>query len=280
MSLDASLPFFAYGMFRRGELGWLRVRDFVVRLASAFVAGELLERDGLVILDPQGAGQVPGMVAFFDSQLASQAYAAIDELEPEHQYLWTVLEAQVAEAKTTVNALVGRSPRKGSKPLEGPWSGRTDPLLNVGLATVEQLIGESRATSDRVMAFFRLQAAYLLLWSAIERYASFRYGISGEAIHQKLQLVAGEPSFGLALGRNVYRVDRIQRTDRPRDHESLDPALPKKSMNYYYQLRSNVAHRGKAAIQDFERLEASCQELLTIFRDVLSASFDEASRAS
>lgn len=149
MGLDASLPFFAYGMFGRGELGWLRVRDFVVRLASAIVAGELLERDGLVILDPQGAGQVPGMVAFFDSQLASQAYAAIDELEPEHQYSWTVLEAQVAEAKTTVNALVGRSPRKGSKPLEGPWSGRTDPLLNAGLATVEQLIGESRVTSDR-----------------------------------------------------------------------------------------------------------------------------------
>lgn len=132
MSYDTTLPFFAYGMFIHGELGWLRIRDYVARAdCSATVRGELLERDGLVILDASGAGRAPGMILHFLPNVADAAYLGIDELEPRHQYSWRVVEAvaPAPEATMLVNALIGKSPRKGSKNLEGPWSGRTDPLF-------------------------------------------------------------------------------------------------------------------------------------------------------
>lgn len=280
MAYDAALPFFAYGMFMPGELGWLRVRDYVARVDPSFtVRGELLERDGLVVLDAEGSARAAGMILLFREHVSADAYRAIDELEPSHQYTWQVVEAKAPEGTTTVNALLGRSPRKGSKPLEGPWSGRTDPLFTEGLSTVEALIHESGDEPVGLPAFFRTQAAYLLLWSIVERYATFRYGLAGDSIAQNLRSVAEDPSFREALRTHVKRRDRIQRSDRPSDHETLDPERPAKSIYYYYQLRSNVAHRGKAAIRDQERLMDSCRELLKVFRDVLKQAFGEASRS-
>lgn len=279
MSYDPALPFFAYGMFMHGELGWLRVRDYVVRVdRSATVRGRLLERDGLVILDAGRSDRAAGMILHFRQDAACDAYLAIDDLEPRHQYSWQLVEAVTPETTTMANVLTGRSPRKGSKPLEGPWSGRTDPLFTEGLATVEKLIIESGQEPAGPQGFFRAQAAYLLLWSAVERYATFRYGLAGDSIAQKLHLVASEETFRDALRTHVARTDRIQRSDRPQNHESLDATNAARSMDYYYQLRSNVAHRGKAAISDQERLMASSQELLQIFREVLQHAFDEASK--
>ena len=278
MGYDTSLPFFAYGMFMHGELGWLLVRDFVATVNhSATIHGELLERDGLLVLDPEAPRRAPGMILQFHSNAAKAAYLAIDELEPRHQYSWRVVEAVLGENSTKVNALIGRSPRKGSKPLEEPWSGRRDPLFTEGLSTVEALIVESEKESAALPAFFRAQAAYLLLWTAVERYATFRYGLGGESIARNLRLVAREPAFQRALRTHVERTDKVQRSDRPRDHESLSPTDPVGSMLYYYQLRSNVAHRGKAAVRDDKRLRSSSRELLQVFRDVLQRAFDEAS---
>jgi hypothetical protein len=128
-------------MFMHGELGWLRVRDYVVRADhSATVRGELLERDGLVVLDAEGLDRAPGMILHFHRDAARAAYNAIDDLEPHHQYYWKIVEAVAPETTTMVNALIGRSPRKGSKPLEGPWSGRTDPFFTDEPATAGDVV--------------------------------------------------------------------------------------------------------------------------------------------
>ena len=58
----------------------------------------------------------------------------------------------------------------------------------------------------------------------------------------------------------------------------LDPSNPKESLKYYYQVRSNITHRGKAATRDFATLRDSLTELHAIFRCVLDAAFDEASK--
>jgi hypothetical protein len=58
--------------------------------------------------------------------------------------------------------------------------------------------------------------------------------------------------------------------------ERLDPSDPRRSIGYYYQLRSNISHRGKAAVVDFDRLAPATAALLAIFRDVADAAFAEA----
>ena len=45
-----------------------------------------------------------------------------------------------------------------------------------------------------------------------------------------------------------------------------------KSVAYYYQVRSNITHRGKGAVRDYDMLRDSLTELLPIFREVLEAA--------
>ena len=47
---DSNLPFFAYGLFRPGQLGYLRLKPHVGRVESGWsLHGNLLDRDGLPI---------------------------------------------------------------------------------------------------------------------------------------------------------------------------------------------------------------------------------------
>ena len=56
---------------------------------------------------------------------------------------------------------------------------------------------------------------------------------------------------------------------------TLDPNNPVKSIDYYYQVRSNAVHRGKAVARDFDTVKLSLKELLAIFRDILNEAFKE-----
>jgi hypothetical protein len=56
----------------------------------------------------------------------------------------------------------------------------------------------------------------------------------------------------------------------------LDPESPEKAVDYYYQVRSNITHRGKGVGRDYNLLRDSLAELLPIFREVLR----EAERAA
>lgn len=52
---NIKLPFFAYGVFRTGELGFLSMANLVYRVVEpACVRGDLRIRDGLPIIDPAG----------------------------------------------------------------------------------------------------------------------------------------------------------------------------------------------------------------------------------
>jgi hypothetical protein len=170
----------------------------------------------------------------------------------------------------------GPRPRRGSTVLEGPWAGRTDPPLTVGLDVVAEMAATvGHPSPDDVAPLLRLQAAYLLLFTAIERYASLRYGLRGGDIMVKLRQVADEPAFATALAAHVDAVREVYAAHNPSNRERLDPINPRGSMEYYYQLRSNISHRGKAAV-DFDRLAHATSSLLAIFGEVVAAAFAEA----
>ena len=124
--------------------------------------------------------------------------------------------------------------------------------------------------------------AYLLLWSSIERYLSLRHRLDAK-VTAKINHLAEDRAFAESLqqhvkGKNNKRT--IHRADRPQDKYVLDRTEPKKSAEYYYQVRSNVTHRGKsgASDRDYEILEWSLRELLAIFRDMLKVAQEDAKR--
>jgi hypothetical protein len=157
------------------------------------------------------------------------------------------------------------------------WDGRKDPLFIAALQVVHETL-EANAIFDKdLRPMFKLQMAYLLLWSAIERYASLRYHL-GEEVSAKIKKIAKEDKFKELLHQNVKmngeRKLRVQRADRPEEHYEMNPEKPEKCLDYYYQVRSNITHRGKAVETDHVIVEECLRELLNIFEGVLSSAFE------
>lgn len=272
---DLSLPFFAYGLFKPGQLAYFQIRDFAKSI-PATVAGRLQIRDGVPFLIHPAAGyHVDGALVSFAAAHADDGYGRIAAMEPKHLYSWDTIH--VANG-VTANVLIGRSPEKGH-PLDWPdWDGWRDPLFVEALDLVERRAAEARKQHG-YEALFNRQMAYMLLWSAIERYLSLRYSLGGEVI-SKIKKLAEEPGVKTALMRHVGESRAVRRATHPgKAAANLNPADPEKSVMYYYQVRSNVTHRGKTAPDtDGEVLESALDELLPIFRDVLTAAMDEARR--
>jgi gamma-glutamylcyclotransferase (GGCT)/AIG2-like uncharacterized protein YtfP len=266
-----ALPFFAYGILKPGELAHFRIKPYVRKAQPCTVRGSLYVRDGLLIADRSGNSQVEGVLLEFDAAGAELARQAIFALEPTQQYSWDTVLINGSRA----NILWGKKPAKGSVPLDFAWSSWEDPLFTSALEVVEHELETHRAWDWNYKNTFHLQMAYLLLWTSIERYASLRYHLKRDAT-RKVQLVAREPAFGEMLQTVVKEVRSVQRADEPDTKVELKTHDPSEAMSYYYQVRSNMVHRGKGMPRDHQTVLSSCEELLQVFRHVLKAARAEA----
>lgn len=171
-----------------------------------------------------------------------------------------------------MNVLFGKSPRKRSIPCEhDEWDGWDDPLFKSALEVIEETLQSEKEFAWDLKPLFRLQMAYLLLWSAIERYASLRYHF-GNKVEKKVKHLAHEPAFRAGLEQFVSERREVYRADSPTEREVLNPQSPEEALRYYYQIRCNIIHRGKGVIRDHERVLKSLDELLSIFRGVLKTA--------
>src|SRR4051794_8101696 len=132
---NLDLPFFAYGLFKPGQLAFFQLRDFVSNVADPVrITGSLLLRDGLPIIDANSNRWVKGVLLTFSPGRAAEAYDRISAMEPDKHYRWD--KGQVNE--TSANVLLGRFPRKGSVACEDDeWNGWKDPLFTAALEVVE-----------------------------------------------------------------------------------------------------------------------------------------------
>jgi hypothetical protein len=268
---DARLPFLAYGLFRPGHLAFFQIAEFTASYETGvYLPGYHVKlRDGVPILAPGDGHPVDGVLAHFNS---TTAYERIAAMEPRHLYCWECVQV----AGQHVNALVGKSPDKGSDRLDGEWDGWTDPLFTDALEVVEESL-ESAGDVDGpdFKPLYRLQAAYLLLWTSIERYLTLRYHF-GPEVSKRIRCLADEDAFRQTLATLAPKPRDIRRTDDPTQRERLLSTDPAKAIKYYYQVRSNITHRGKTQERDFETMRRSLYELLRIFRAVFGAAKLEA----
>ena len=130
---DLNLPFFAYGIFRPGQLAFFQLSGFVSSRYAGSIKGQLLLRDGLPIIDPESSADVDGAILEFkDLASAETAYDRVCGLEPDNHYRWGVAQS----AHGAVNVLYGRSPRQGSIECDELWDGNKDPLFDSALGNL------------------------------------------------------------------------------------------------------------------------------------------------
>jgi len=268
---NTSLPFFAYGLFKRDQLCFPRIQKYVKDYINTTVKGRLKERDGIPLYVKEGDFDIQGTLFHFETKEEENAYNRIIDIEPRHIYVWDRIRTN---DNIEVNILLGKRHTRGSEELENifSWDGRKDPLFTDAIEEVKTVLSKNENRSHKdYKQIFRLQMSYVLLWTSIERYLSFRYGLN-EKVHWKILELAKDPTFINSLKLHVLHKREIYSTT-DLDKYTLDPDNAKKSIEYYYQVRSNSVHRGKAVDRDFSTIKESLKELLSIFQDVLESSF-------
>ena len=270
LPIDTTLPFFAYGIFKPGQLCHSRIQDHVEKFIPAWVSGMLMERDGIPLLVLcNDDSNVKGFVIHFKLGEERDAYKKIIGIEPDEVYYW----GKVRIDDSIANVLLGKKVGRGSSYIEhiNEWDGRNDPFFKQGLEEVESILQANQEFDWDFRALLRLQMAYALLWTALERYAGLKYHL-GKEVNRKVYQIADEICFSNALRKHVTQPRELfSSTDLTRF--KLDPNDPLKSIKYYYQVRCNSIHRGKAVIRDFDTMKSSLAELLAIFKEILAESF-------
>ncbi len=269
---DLHLPLFVYGALKPGMPAFEQLRLLVTTpLQPDRVKGELFVRDGLPLLSISDHGSVEGFLLRWVDGQESRGYAAVCEFEPRGHYRW---EEVTLESGSRANALVIRYPKKGNpQPLRSSvWRLSDDPAFGPGLETVREMIDEINRMGERRMGwpgFFRSQMGYLLLWSILERLSALCFG-PGQDPMQRVRRLHELPGMAELVRTHVCRSDRVADSRNPDVTYTLDSADAKKCFAYYYQLRSNLSHRGKGVENEFLKVHDSFQELLVITQKYLA----------
>lgn len=276
---DPTLPLFVYGNLLPGELGHDLVSGQVLRSERASAVGSLREIDGMPILDidrPQWS--VDGALLWFGSETA---YDDLASFEPASHYKWSTTTVTGESGDILANVLtpvdnLPPEPSDGSKHVFR-WSTTSDPLFRHGLPAVAETLrrdGLQRFPrglgDDDWQRFYRLQAAYMLGSSVLER-VTLRT-IPGKLTNPTATItklgktepfITAVKEAGFIPGRAVYRADR------PTTPVQLDG--PEDFAEWAYQIRSNLVHQGKSASQEAELVRVALLQLHDTLRVYLLA---------
>lgn len=270
---DTSLPFFAYGLFRPGQLAFYQICKFVKNSERQSIPGELKLRDGIPILKENPDSMVYGILINFHDNDFLKAYNQINGFEPERYYRW--IETTTLD-NIKCNVLLGKSPDRGTSELDMGWDWRKDPYFTTVLAEIKSIIKTNQRPKGPkdTIPLIRLQMAYLMLWTSIERFATLKYNLKKEP-HAKIMNIAKEEIYIKSLIKHVKepKQERDNRVVSAADLSTqyhLNPNNPQKSLEYYYQIRSNVVHKGKALFSDYRLIKESLGQLSAIFEDMIN----------
>lgn len=272
-------PLFVYGTLKPGELAHQLIANDVERAEEATVQGDLWVRDGVPLIWQDSGHRVQGALIWFKS---TAGYEKVCAFEPKSFYQWGSAEADTeVEINVEANVLVPArrlKPDSGGKDVLGePWRTALDPLLKYGLNTVTAVIRADGLTGlapadeapETWNRYYRLQSAYMLACSILERIAFMVFGARLGVTARIKELGSKDKDFVRAVdqvgfrnrGRTVYRSDNPSKPVRLNRSEHF--------AEWAYQIRSNLMHRGKSAGEEAELVRTALIDLHNILRAYL-----------
>lgn len=276
---DITKPFFAYGIFRPGEISFLGIKDCIASIEKSSLNGDLYWWDGINLFKPSLKSKeiVPGYKIKFKSEKSTQAYDFIEEIEPSLYYWKIIRDQNVLAGVISYDTLETFHEVECKSVWEDPYFN-----LNNGNSVINYLKNYKSKDDFSFLSVFELQMHYLALWSVIERFITLRYGTTqgrnklakSQYFKDKLEEVTKEERRIIystqddkRLILNATNDDRNEAAERCRNlSENWEL---EQSIAYYYQIRCNITHRGKALSRDLEIIKKSFNELLQIMEYVL-----------
>ena len=273
---DMDKPFFAYGIFKKGQLSHSKIEDCVDHIEYGKIEDCILKiRDGIPLISREKTkGHVTkGQVIYFLDEQKQEAYYRISDTEPDDLYEWGITTIDGKE----MNVLYGKKPDSGSFTYEtdngfyvDSFDGKLDPLFSDLPVFLKR---ELENLSDDDYDYFRIQMYYMMLWSAIDRYCSLKY----DSINYQSDNIR-------ALSNDQVFIDSINECNLPHHSDIFSTKNAKpwewrehstySKLYYYYTVRCNVVHRGKDRLTNIGILRQSLEELLMIFDKVIDKTFE------
>lgn len=297
---DISKPFFSYGIFRPGEIAFQIISKYVDlnKIENKTIKGTLKLRDGILIFDQNGNDSIQGYLLFFNEGAELSAYESIVNVEPGNYYTWSEDQSKF---KNQFNILHGRTLDKGideEKGVNDPkiWNNLfdsiwNDPFIINGFNMLEHYTKESPRLNKQYEQlpweeeslfndYLKYQMLYLFLSSILER-IMFLNGGFGINPNKQVTLFSKDKTLQTVFNKIVTNDDflqfknsfyrKIYAANNPTSHANWTYNTSsnihyEQAMKYYYQLRSNIIHRGKSGINKNIELRASFEELKFILK--------------
>lgn len=271
---NPELPLFAYGVFKKGQIAHSRIEKFIHDEKEDMPVRHYMGiRDGIPLLFDEKSGLAKGNLIYFNEKDRENAYKIIYNTQSEVFYKWKEIEVEGEPA----NAAVANHENEGISDISQCKS--YDATKDIFFSDVINLIEKRLNISGRetIENFLNLQMAYLLLWVAIERFCILKYGLNG--IYDNRQKFATNEEEFLKNLKEIDRDNKSVFSAKDFKEHFLDKNDPSSSIEYYYAIRCNVAHRGKIPevfvdSKNYRMIKSSLKELLNIFKHVLNDSFD------
>lgn len=270
---NINLPFFAYGVFKKGQIGYSRIKDYIKKEETFDVNYRMGIRDGIpILLENNQSRKTNGYLIEFNENDRKKAYKIISS-KANKLYKWK--EIDIGD-NNFVNVLMGEKIEKGTSDMnyEYSYDGLKDYFFIDAINLIENDLEIYNNDARTIENFFYLQMNYLLLWVAIERFCILKYGLNEPYINRAN--FAGQNKFQECLN-DIERDKESIYSAKDFNIHYLNKDNPYESIEYYYTIRCNVAHRGKTpACVDFDSYDLiydSLEELLNIFKEVLIDSF-------
>lgn len=280
---NPKLPFFAYGIFKPGQLAYSRICEYVddEKTFKTDIYYRMRIRDGIPLIIPEEVSEystTKGFLIYFKEGCEEKAYDVIRKSQPKKLYHWEIIKVDGIPS----NVLMSYSKKGSSFPENdiNEFKGEKDPFFTDAIDLIEKNLKDKdlykRIDIEDLTPFFKLQMNYMLLWSAIERYTSLKYDFQSKGKNNKD--FANEKTFNEALKKHVninnYSRKQVYSADDIKMYR-LDLDEPEFCINFYYTIRCNVVHRGKSIYKDEDLLKRSLEDLLAIFKDILADTFKD-----
>ena len=266
-------PFFAYGIFKEGQLAHSKIEDCVKNAVPDDVPYEMHIRDGVPVIKKETSECISkGEKIYFLECKKKKAYQKISKTQVGNIYKWDTVKI----GEKTFNILVTENLKGTFVNVDDNWEyldtfdGRKDPFFTKVPIFIRKELKEIDYDDDDTL--FKIQMYYMLLWSAIDRYCTLKYDVSNNQGDYLKALSEDEVFLKAFYSINAKGRDPIHSATNASPFY-FNRGKPSFIINHYYTIRSNVVHRGKEKENEFGSLIRSLNELLDVFEKIIENTF-------
>lgn len=275
---------FVYGSLKPHELGFEQIKNLIVNYREAEIRGySLYVRDGLPLIKKTFEdNKVRGFLIEVNPNYRIEFWKSVDDYEGTTNYRREDGQRILIEnSEILATTYVGRKMNKGNPQLlNEPWSSKLNPILSQSFPFLHLKISSNNLKFTEAehdpSGYWRqmndLLSQYLLLVSILEHLTVVKFGgRKGQEPMVRIGKFQDSDGFKNAfekINQELFNPS-FYVSDSRKVEDSLSSSSPDKALEAWYQVRSNLQHRGKSSIYDAGLVQKSCIGLSNLLLEYL-----------